>query len=225
VRRVVAVTLLGALAAPAIARGQERDPREGEAQRACLTGDSQRGIDLLAQLYIASDDVNYLYNQGRCLQQNGRFAEAIPRFREYLRKVKEPTAAEVADAEKQISECQRLASPPAAPPALVPQGELRGSASRADSEARSRRIGGVLVAIGAVGLVGALAAGLAVESFEQDVNRQYDPTKHRWGGRLEALQWAGYGLGALGLGLGATFWVAGRPSAGGAAGVAWRSRF
>jgi hypothetical protein len=215
VRRPLALALV--LTASGVAWGQDRDPREADAQHACLTGDYQHGIDLLAQLYIVSDDVNYLYNQGRCLQQNGRFAEAIPRFREYLRKVKDPSPAEVADAEKQIAECRRLADPP--PPAVQAQ------VLPPDDGARSRRIGGVLAVIGAVALVGAMAAGLAVQSFEKDEEQQFDPTRNLWGSRLEVLQWAGYGLGAISLGVGASFWVAGRPAGAMSGGLAWRARF
>jgi len=41
-------------------------------------------VDLLAQLFVETGDVNYIYNQGRCYEQNGKFGEAILRFREFF---------------------------------------------------------------------------------------------------------------------------------------------
>src|SRR5438045_2018932 len=120
-RRAAALVVM-ALGWPAAA--QTADPREDQAKTACLGGRVQEGIDLLAQLYVATGDANYIYNQGRCLEQNGRPDEAIGRFQEYLRKGANLTAEDRADAERHIHECEQLrdrlrARAPAPPPAAV----------------------------------------------------------------------------------------------------------
>jgi tetratricopeptide (TPR) repeat protein len=84
-----ALLVLAATAGPV--RAQERDPRELEAKTACLAGRTDRGIELLAELYAETNDPTYIYNQGRCYQQTGKPREALTRFREYLRKA--PTAS------------------------------------------------------------------------------------------------------------------------------------
>ena len=84
---------------------QEEDPREAEAQKECLAGNARRGIELLAQLYVETSNPNFIYNQGRCYEQNGKMDEAILSFREYLRKLGTPTAEEKADVERHIAEC------------------------------------------------------------------------------------------------------------------------
>jgi hypothetical protein len=106
------VYLLGALAlgvtgtpsAPAWAGRIENQERA--ARKACLTGDPKRGVDILADLFIDTDDPTYIYNQGRCFEQNSRYEEAITKFREYLRKAGSASAADKADAEKHIADCQ-----------------------------------------------------------------------------------------------------------------------
>jgi hypothetical protein len=183
-----------------------REARELEAQKACLTGQFQRGIEILAELFIATDDPNYLYNQGRCFQQNGRFDEAITRFREYQRKVKDATPDELAEVQRQIDECQRLREPPAPSVALAPASPPIVVTAAPAGERRLRSIGTTLIVIGLVSVAGALVAGAEVQAFQKAVVSQFDPGKHLWGPRLEALQWAGYGLGALGLGAGTTFY-------------------
>ena len=42
------------------------DPRVGEAKTACAAGDLQKGIRLLAELYTATNDPIWVFNQGRC---------------------------------------------------------------------------------------------------------------------------------------------------------------
>ena len=61
-----------------------RTERERLAKKACLTGDPVKGVTLLAELYLDTNDVTYLFNQGRCFEQNRRYEDAVARFREYL---------------------------------------------------------------------------------------------------------------------------------------------
>jgi hypothetical protein len=81
-----AAALVALVATAGAARAQDRDPRELEAKKACLGGRTDRGIELLAELYAETNDPTYIYNQGRCFQQSGRPREALTRFREYMRK-------------------------------------------------------------------------------------------------------------------------------------------
>ena len=100
--------------APAARAGGE-DAKERAARKACLSGNYQKGVELLSDLFVKTEDPIYIYNQGRCFEQNGRSAEAINRFREYLRKDKKMSADEKADAEKHIADCQALLGQKSAP--------------------------------------------------------------------------------------------------------------
>ena len=58
------------LLAPLLVAGQARaarvDARERAAKKACLTGDAAKGVEILADLFIDTDDATYIFNQGRC---------------------------------------------------------------------------------------------------------------------------------------------------------------
>jgi hypothetical protein len=99
---LVAVLLPGQASAARI------DAKERAAKKACMTGDPAKGVALLADLFIDTNDPTYIYNQGRCYEQNNRYEDAIGRFREYLRKATRATAEEKADTEKHIADCQAL---------------------------------------------------------------------------------------------------------------------
>jgi hypothetical protein len=91
---------------------------EKQAMKACLSGDYLKGVSLLADLFVETGDATYLYNQGRCYEQNVRYVEAAERFREYLRKAPKLTAKVREETEKHIAECEsavaksHLADPP-----------------------------------------------------------------------------------------------------------------
>jgi hypothetical protein len=96
-----------ALATPS-ARADRNDERIRAAKKACLAGDVKTGAEILADLYVKTNDSVFIFNQGRCFEQNGKYEEAILRFREYL--VKKQDAGEASDpaAEKHIANCQAL---------------------------------------------------------------------------------------------------------------------
>jgi hypothetical protein len=107
----LSVLLLGLTVAVVPAQAASRDAKERAAKRACLNGDPVKGVQILTELYLSSDDPVYLYNQGRCYEQNNRYEEAIGRFREYLRKAKGASSTEKADSEsarKHIADCETL---------------------------------------------------------------------------------------------------------------------
>jgi hypothetical protein len=66
----------------------------------------EKGVAILADLFIATDDLSYIFNQDRCYEQNRRYEDAIGRFREYLIKGDKLKPDERADAEKHIAACQ-----------------------------------------------------------------------------------------------------------------------
>jgi tetratricopeptide (TPR) repeat protein len=90
------------------ARAQQANTRETRARADCLAGRFQAGVDLLAQLFAESGNANYIYNQGRCYEQNGKQNEAILRFREYLRTAKNLSAGERGEVNGHIAECQAM---------------------------------------------------------------------------------------------------------------------
>jgi tetratricopeptide (TPR) repeat protein len=88
--------------------GDSKTAKERAAKKACLTGDADAGVALLADLYVDTNDENLIFNQGRCLEQVGRCQDAIIRFREYLRKTKDAGLASDGRAERHIADCEEI---------------------------------------------------------------------------------------------------------------------
>jgi hypothetical protein len=133
---VIAIVSMLLAAAPAAATS--RQAQERAARKACLNGDYAKGVSVLSDLFIDTKDSTYIFNQGRCFEQNRRYEDAIGRFDEYLRAAQgELKAEDKASAEKHRSDCKEklaeergnsptqpaplLAQPVAAP--LVPKPE------------------------------------------------------------------------------------------------------
>jgi tetratricopeptide (TPR) repeat protein len=85
-----------------------KDAKERAAKKACLNKDPAKGVELLTDLYVDTNDAIYIYNQGRCYEQSDRCEEAIVRFREYLRKRPDTSARDRADVSKHIADCEAL---------------------------------------------------------------------------------------------------------------------
>jgi len=119
-----------------------KDSKERAAKTACLSGDAAKGVALLAELYVDTNDITYLFNQGRCFEQNGRYADAIIRFREYLGKNKDAGNATDPVAERHLADCQALLdkqtpqAAPAAPqaPTAKPASDVPPAAATATPE-------------------------------------------------------------------------------------------
>jgi hypothetical protein len=96
-----------------------------QAKKACLSGDYVKGVSILAELFVDTGDPTYLYNQGRCYEQNVRYVEAAERFREYLRKARRLKPDDRAEVESHIADCEaaiaKARPPEPAPPAPAPQ--------------------------------------------------------------------------------------------------------
>lgn len=206
---MTALAVLGALprnAAAEPAAAGDRDPREAEARKACLLGEYQRGVALLVDLFEETRDPNYIFNQGRCYEQSGRAEEAINRFREYLRKAKDLSAEEIAEAKQHIHEMEEIrdrrqaaATPAAAPPEPTP--------------GRKLRLAGMIVAgVGVAAVATGAIFGLQVQSQEKKVMNanSYDPDEFAKGERAATRQWIGYGVGAAAIGTGAVLYLLGR---------------
>ena len=72
------------LAAAPRAMGANLESKERAAKKACLLGEVDKGAEILADLYVDTNDATYIYNQGRCFEQNGKNDQAVLRFKEYL---------------------------------------------------------------------------------------------------------------------------------------------
>lgn len=112
-------------AAPS-ALGAGVDAKERAAKKACLLGDVNKGADILADLYVETNNPVYIYNQGRCFEQNGRNEQAVLRFKEYLRKNPSLRKADADALLKRIDELQGSngrQEPPAPAPAPEPKAQ------------------------------------------------------------------------------------------------------
>jgi hypothetical protein len=197
------------------ARAQERDQRELEAKKACLGGHPDKGIELLADLYTDTNDPTYIYNQGRCFEQNGRAGEAVTRFREYLRKATAIAPDERAQLQKHIDELEaegRTTTSPVAPPApsapaAPPTVVVVQSPSAEPSPERVRHLkilalvtGGVgVVAVGAGVVMGLRASSLSTEVSNDAKAGTYSQSKFDSGERAQTLEIVGYSVGAAAL--------------------------
>jgi hypothetical protein len=103
-----------------------RETREREARKACFTGNVDRGVEILVDLYGETGHPNYIYNQARCFERNGKYDQAVLSYEDYLRKATNLPETERAQAEKSIADLRaKLASgsdmgAASSPPLLTP---------------------------------------------------------------------------------------------------------
>jgi hypothetical protein len=203
--------LLPALSASAASIGE----RERAARKACLTGDVGKGVELLADLFLDTRDITHLFNQGRCLEQNRRFAEAISRFQEYLVKGENLSEEARADAQKHIELCQKNLGPAATPPIPPPEpappvvsspaagpdtlGITKPAALPPGSSGLGLRTTGiVLAAVGGAALVTGLVLNLKYIDMTRDLEKPYSYSRGDDSSRMDYKTgaWIGYGAGA-----------------------------
>jgi hypothetical protein len=205
-------------------KGEEsKEDLPSQARRACLSGDYERGVSILTDLFVRTKQPDWVYNQGRCLEQNARYEEAILRFEEYLRLTKGAKAQDRASAEEHIAECQsKLAKieqsvpPPTRPettttsssivaqePASSKEGVQASSAEPSRAEpARPRtglRIAGIVAGVlGGASVATGVLFNLKANSMADDLNKPtgYDVDKVSQRKTNENLSWIGYGVGA-----------------------------
>lgn len=214
------------------------DAKERAALTACLSGDYTQGIALLTELFVESKDPTYIYNQGRCYEQNRRYDDAIARFQEYLRAGKKLSKADKVDAQQHIADCKELlasqqaqesaASVPApAPAASPPQPQPLDAApvvvvdrmpppATASTGAGLRTAGVVTGAVGLAALAGGILLNLKVNSMADSLEATDSYSEDRESDRktYAGLGWASYGLGAACLATGAVLYALGARSSG-----------
>jgi hypothetical protein len=106
---LVAFALLALTTASALAANKQasKQAQERSARKACLSGDYTKGVTILSDLFVDTKDPTYIFNQGRCFEQNHRYEDAVSRFEEYLRVPDaQLSAADRAVAEKHIADCK-----------------------------------------------------------------------------------------------------------------------
>jgi hypothetical protein len=218
--------VIASLATSQAAFAASQQAKERAAKKACLVGDTAKGVEILAELYLNTNDIAYLFNQGRCLEQNRRYEDAIGRFREYLVKGGDQlTTKDTALARKHIETCESylsqnnsrapvapapVAPAPVAPPVVVTQPESPAAApamimvvqrpqpsnGRAGS---GLRIAGISVA--AVGLAASISAViLNVKAYKmaKDLEKpdNFNRDTDNTRKQYKTLAWIGYGAGA-----------------------------
>jgi hypothetical protein len=194
-------------------------------------GDFQKGADILTDLYVETDDLVFVYNQGRCYQQNNRWEQAISRFKEFLRKAKDLSDADRVDTERQITDCETAlakTNPPATvalppPPVATPLetqplaahpavSEVSQSAPPPSDGSRGKglRVTGIILAAVGVASVG-VGVGLALKANGLSTT---DYSRSREDNRSSLKTWSlvSYGVGAAAIATGAVLYVVGWPS-------------
>ena len=235
---ILAVVSLGLLASqPALAGSNTA--LDKQARKACLSGDYVKGVSILAELFVDTGDVNYLYNQGRCYEQNVRYVEAAERFREYLRKATKLAAKERSETEQHIADCEAAiakarppeptppsrtlepTSPPPRPP-LTPEPPVVRATPTAPAPPWQHTA--KWVATGAA--VAFLGLGVAEHVSYYGKNRDYN-NNPSCGGAVDTgackslansadtaqlVAIVGYGAAAVATGLAVTFWLTDKPA-------------
>lgn len=237
-----AVFVLLPLLLPRVVLGASKKPsrqeREVAARSACLDGNYTEGVAILTKLFVETRDVTYIFNQGRCFEQNGHCEEAISRFQEYLRVGRQSLEAnERGEAEQHINDCRATIAqergtaplPTSTPPVALPTPVVSPEPSRSTpepsptiSEATPKpapasdgarlRIGGIVVA--SAGLLSAgvgLVFNLKANSTVDDMHKTPDGyTKESDRKNYETAAWIGYGVGAACVVTGAILYTIGR---------------
>jgi tetratricopeptide (TPR) repeat protein len=203
-----------------------RESKERAAKRACLNGDVTKGLKILTDLYIESKDPTYLYNQGRCNEQNNRYEEALGKFREYLRKVdisSDVYKADAQSAEQHIADCEALLGRKVADPAAAPMANpvatpvappppvaavqpapppatvvIRQppSASTVTPSCTLCKVGIATAAVGGAALVTGLVLDLKANSMIGDIESHYSSSTYASAKNYKTISQVGYGAGA-----------------------------
>jgi hypothetical protein len=227
------------VAAPANADGRDAQ-RKRAARKACLEGDYAKGVSILSDLFLDTHDAIYIYNQARCMEQNGRFADAVLRFQEHLRVATDLTEADKRETQKHILDCQdQLAKQNGQPPpdvrskvpvvvpvviqgpAQKPAGvqsppqsisEQRTPQPMAESRSRMLTAGIVTAGIGGAALVAGVVSNLKANSIANTYQDRGGYTQSKESDRktYEAMAWVGYGVGVACVATGAVLYLFGR---------------
>jgi len=229
--------LIGSLASvPQVQASDSPKSREKSAKRACAAGDFRKGVEILADLYVDTNEATHVYNQGRCYEQNHQWSSAIDRFREYLRKNPYASASDKADIDKHIAECEAFLekeqSKATAPPLALVPAPLSGAATpsppmpvapvniaapvtattKGNNGSGLRVMGIVVGSMGAAALVAGLILNTKANSLADDFNKTQDPSTRSRQSSYKTASMIGYAAGAGVLVAGGLIYLIGRIS-------------
>jgi uncharacterized protein HemX len=228
-RRWAPLALL-VLAAPAEALAQspaaDLPAREAEAKRACDGGRVDEGARLLRELFVTTNDATYIFNLGRCFEQNSRVEAALSQFRTYLaRKDVDPAAA--AHARDFIATHEPPAAATSAPVPVAPASPAELSAVTPTtttaavpaSPGKTLRMAGIASgALGVLGLAGGVYYGLETRRLQKEAreavargeeNEMWVTDHNAKGEQAERLQKVLLGAGGVALAAGAVLYYFG----------------
>jgi hypothetical protein len=240
----IAFSSLWGTAMPVFAAGKqtqetpERTLREREARRACLIGDYAKGVAILADLFLDTKNPVYIFNQGRCFEQNRQYPDAIARFQEFLRAsaTTELDPGDRAAAERHINDCksvlaeEREKTPAISPaplvasspePARAPEPSPEASASVAtqaepqddpSGSGAGLRISGIVAAsVGLAAVATGVVFNLKANSTAKELKNigGYSPSKESSRKNYQTAAWIGYGAGAACIVTGAVLYIVG----------------
>lgn len=218
--RLARLSILPALLCATSANAASWQAQEREARKACLSGNYEKGVSILSDLFVDTKDANYIFNQARCFEQNRRYEDAIARFQEYLRAGTNLDAADRAAAEKHIADCQELLPKqpvqPAATPVAAPDAQVAGPTVPPASAppvvlatpapapvpppgGGALRAAGIVVAsVGVAGLITGLVMNLKVNSMASELEElgAYSDGRESDRKTYASIGWVGYGVGA-----------------------------
>lgn len=220
----------GSAKAPANDRPEEQVklPQEEQvkaAKKACAVGDFQKGVDILAELYVDTNRTIFIYNQGRCYAQAGKFSAAILRFREYLLKTKDISAEDRADTESQIANCRRfqveeqakmvppLVTSPQPGPEPIPLAPTPKVLAPTPPEPRSSLLPATGIVLGSVGLATlatAVILNLKANKIIDDANGRPTASQDSSQKSYETGAWICYGVGGAAMATGIVLYLVGR---------------
>lgn len=212
-----------------------------EAEKACLAGAYERGVDLLSALYLKARHPAYLHNQARCYEENGQYRLAVVRYRAFLLKVKELSPAEraaeglaedkLAQIEAHLDRVEQLAQASVAPgdadknptaDSAKAAPSLTEHAGPGDGHAPEgsalRPLGVVAMSLGVVSAVGGVVAGVVSRSAENQIadasknHGTYDPGLYSRGQRASTIATVGFVAAPLLLTAGAVMYWLGHPT-------------
>ena len=227
-----AIALLVLATQPAFA--SSRQARERAARKACLASDFAKGMDMLSDLFVETQDPVYVFNQGRCLEQGQQYKDAIARFQEYLRtgETHKLNPDDEAAAKKHIMACKEnlanqaieaqaatapvpFTSPPP-PPEQTSAAPLSASSvtqsepqqALATTGSGLRVAGIVTAAIGVAALGAGVVFNVLANNTAGDMESVLDgyAAKKSTRDRYVALTWVGYGVGAACVATGAVLY-------------------
>jgi hypothetical protein len=223
-----------------------KQAQEKAARKACLNGEYGEGVAILSNLFVETNDPTYIYNQGRCFEQNRRYEDAVARFQEFLRAGRQKLRAnDKVETEQHIADCKQMldeqrrsstiqpapeqvAAPAPTPAPTPPPVPTPGPSPLVSlpaqpapgSDGAGLRTGGIVVASFGVAAVGAgIFFNVKANSIVDDMYSTFDGYSKESDRKTYAtLTWVSYGVGAACVVTGAILYAFGLKAKSGPAG-------